>query len=72
MKKGNALIGYIVGALVVLLVASAILPTALTAFHDTNTTGWSSGETSLYSVVGILVLVGVVIGIISMAIKKNG
>jgi hypothetical protein len=63
---------YIVGALVVMIVAASIIPTALQAFHNANTTGFTSGELAIYSVFGILVLVGVLVGIVYMAIGKKG
>lgn len=65
------LVKYIVGGLVVLVLVSVLTPIGLEAIHATNTTGWSSSETTIFGILGVLVLVGVLIGVIYMAIKNK-
>lgn len=65
------LVKYIVGGLVVLVLVSVLTPIGLNAIHSTNTTGWSSSETTIFGILGVLVLVGVLIGVIYMAIKNK-
>lgn len=67
----NDVIMYIVGGLVVMIVASALVPTALTAFHGANTTGWTTSEIAIFSVLGVLFVVGLLIGIVYMALRKK-
>lgn len=67
----NEVIMYIVGALVVMVVAAALIPTALQSFHGANTSTFTAGELAIFNTLGILLLVGVVIGIVYMALKQN-
>jgi hypothetical protein len=66
----DKIIMYVVGALVICVLAGALLPTALTSLHSANTTGWTSGEVAIFGVIGVIILVGIVIGIVYMALKK--
>jgi hypothetical protein len=68
--KMNEVVNYIVGGLVVLVLVSVLAPIGLNAIHTANTTGFTTAETTIFSILGTLVLVGVLIGIIYMAIKK--
>jgi hypothetical protein len=65
------MIQYIVGGLVVLVLAAVLLPLGISQIHSANTTGWSSGEVTLFGILGTMVLIGVVIGIIFMATKHK-
>ena len=42
-----------------LIIMSALVPTALGAFHDANTTGFTATELGMWALIGILVVVGV-------------
>jgi uncharacterized membrane protein YidH (DUF202 family) len=51
-----SLIGGIIGlAIVVIVFGTVLMPQIITA----NTTGWSSAETSLWSTVGLIAVVGI-------------
>lgn len=59
--------GYIVGALIAMLLVSALVGSIMASFHGTNTTGWSTAEISVFAVLGILVLIGLLYGFIKLA-----
>lgn len=40
----NNVVYYLIGALVVMVLVSALLPSVLQSFHNTNTTGWTTAE----------------------------
>lgn len=65
------MINYIVGGLVVLVLASVLLPLGLSQLHSANTTGWTNGEITLFGILGVMVLIGCVIGVIFMATKHK-
>jgi hypothetical protein len=67
----EGLIIYIVGALIILVLAAALVPVGLTSIHNANTTGWTSSETAIFGIFGVIVLVGVLVGIVYMALKKG-
>ena len=60
----------IVSGLVVFILAAALVPTAMYAVKNANTTGWSSSETTVFGTFGILFLVGILMGIIYLFVKK--
>ena len=39
-----------------IIVLAAVIPSAMTAIHDANTTGWSGAETGIWGVMGIIVI----------------
>jgi hypothetical protein len=55
-------------ALTVFIVA-AIIPAALIALNDANTTGFTSGQLALYGIIGLVALIAVVMGIMKF-VKK--
>ena len=67
----DKMINYIVGGLVVLILASVLLPLGISQIHSANTTGWTSGEVTLFGILGTMVLIGAVVGIIYMATKNK-
>jgi len=54
----NFVAGIISLVLGIVLVANLFMPTV----KDTNTTGWSSGEVAMWSVVGLAAIIGIVYG----------
>jgi hypothetical protein len=48
--------GIISVTIVVIVFSNVLMPT----IHDTNITGWSSSETSLWNTVGLIAVVGIV------------
>lgn len=66
----NAIIMTIVGALVSFVIMAALLPTILSTFHGTNTTGWTTSEVAVFAVFGILFVVGLLILIVKLFLKK--
>jgi hypothetical protein len=65
------MVNYIVGALVVLVLGAVLLPLGINQMHAANTSGWTSGEITLFSIISIMVLIGVVVGVIYMATKNK-
>lgn len=57
---------FIVG--IVSLVVGITLMTSLflTTVHDTNTTGWSTGEIAIWSVLGLIGIVGILYGVLNV------
>lgn len=53
---GNAIFSIISLTIVVIVLTNVFLPTV----KDTNTSGWSTGETSLWSVVSLVAIAGFV------------
>lgn len=58
----NFIGGIISITLGIIVFAGVYMPTV----HDTNTTGWTSSETSLWSVVGLVGVVGILYGVLSV------
>ena len=54
---------YIVGLVVGIFLFSALLPSAITALNDANTTGWTSTQIAIYSVIAVVVLAAIIIKI---------
>lgn len=67
----NSVIMYVVGGLVVMVIAAALVPTALQQFHNANTTGFTSGELAIFNILGVIMMIGLLIGLVYMAIKKK-
>lgn len=55
---------------VALVVMSAILPSAISNVEDANTTGWSTGATSMWGIIGIVAVAGIVIGIVTAFMRR--
>lgn len=66
----NAIVMSIVGALVAFVIMAALMPTILGTFHGTNTTGWTTSEIAVFAVFGILFVVGLLIMIVKLFLKK--
>lgn len=62
----------IIGLVVGLFVAGALLPSAISSLFDANTTGWSAEATTMWSTSGLLAVVGFAILIIYTVIKRRG
>lgn len=39
-----------------IIVLAAVIPSAMTAIHGANTTGWTAAETGIWGVMGIIVI----------------
>ena len=48
--------GAIVGICLGLYIFSAVIPGAISAINDANTTGWNATQLTLWSVVGIIAI----------------
>lgn len=54
----------IVGIFLTIIMAAALVPSALTSFNAANTTGWSAEQLALWGVIGILVIVAIIVVLI--------
>lgn len=54
---------YIITLVIGIYLFSALLPSAITALNGANTTGWTSVQTAIYAVIGVVVLAVVIIKI---------
>jgi hypothetical protein len=59
MLSTGAIISLVIG----LVVLAALLPTAITSLNGANTTGWTTTQTAIWAVLGIIVLAVVVMKI---------
>jgi hypothetical protein len=50
----------VVGLFLTVVLAAALIPSALTTFNAANTSGWSSEQIALWGVIGVIIIVGVI------------
>lgn len=53
------LIGIVVAIAVGAIVAAAIIPSAITDITNANTTGWDSATTSVWGLLGVIIVLAV-------------
>lgn len=56
-------IGGLIGMVILIFVAAALLPSAITEIEDANTTGWDPSAVALWGIVGIVIVAAFVVGI---------
>lgn len=61
--EGNVSIGGLMGLIILIVVAAALVPTAITSLNDTNTTGWGDGEVALWGILGLITVAAIAFGI---------
>lgn len=49
------------------ILAGALVPVGLTMLSTANTSGWTSTQTTMWGIVGLMLMVGVVLAVISFA-----
>lgn len=59
----------IIGLAIAVIVASAVLPSAISTIFNANTTGWSTGAVALWDALPIIVIAAIVVGF--YAVKKG-
>lgn len=59
----------IVALVVVAILASALIPTAITSIVGVNTTTWGTGAIAMWGVIGIFVVLCVLLIFVGIAIK---
>lgn len=64
----NKMITFLIGALIVGVLASSLAPSILNSFNTTNTTGWTTSQLALYGILGILFVAGLAVGFYKMFI----
>ena len=60
--KGEMNPNTIIGLAIAVIVASAVLPSAISTIFNANTTGWSTGAVALWDALPIIVIAAIVIG----------
>jgi hypothetical protein len=50
----------VVGLFLTVILAAALIPSALTTFNAANTSGWSTEQTALWGIIGVLIIVAVI------------
>lgn len=53
----------LIGMVILLFVAAALLPDAITEIEDANTTGWDASAIALWGIVSIVVVAAFIVGI---------
>lgn len=60
-------VGGIVGMVIAIFVAAAILPDAVSEIETANTTGWDESAVALWGIIGIVIVAGIVVGFWKMS-----
>jgi hypothetical protein len=50
----------VVGLFLTVVLAAALIPSALTTFNAANTSGWSAEQIALWGVIGVIIIVAVI------------
>lgn len=53
----------LIGMVILIFVAAALLPDAITEIEDANTTGWDSSAVALWGIIGIVIVAAFIVGI---------
>jgi hypothetical protein len=61
MAQAGAIVGSMIALFVGAIFAGYILPPAISAIFNANTTGWDSGTATLWLVLGIVIVIAVVV-----------
>lgn len=61
MADAKVIVGSMVALFVGAIFAGYVLPPAITAIFDANTTGWDTGTATLWLVLGIIIVIAVVV-----------
>lgn len=59
MMSTGAIIGLVIG----IVILAALMPTAISAINDANTTGWDASQAAIWSILGLIILAVVVMKI---------
>jgi len=57
---------FIAGIVSLVVGITLITSLFLSTVHDTNTTGWGTGEVALFGILGLLGIVGLVYGVLNV------
>lgn len=68
-SKGESFIMYIVGAVIAFYVLAALVPGAITAFKDANTSSFGAGEIAMWGLITLMFIVGLVLMFVPGATK---
>ena len=55
--------GSIIGLVIGVVILAALLPTAINAINDANTSGWDATQASIWGVLGIIIIAVVIMKI---------
>lgn len=62
-EDGMMSTGAIIGLVISVVILAALLPTAMSAINDANTTGWDASQTAIWGILGLIILAVVVMKI---------
>lgn len=68
MATAQAIVGSMIALFIGAIFAGYVLPPAISAIFDANTTGWDTGTATLWLVLGIVIVIAVVV----MFLKTTG
>jgi len=60
----------IVSLVVAIIVASALIPIDFNLFYETSTTGWSPTVVTLWNLIPLMIILGLVLGLITYAVSR--
>lgn len=66
-QRGAFNIGFVIGVVVLIMIVAAAIPEAISSINGADTSGWSTGETALWGIIGLVVIAAVVFGILKMS-----
>jgi len=55
-----------------IIVLAAVLPVAFDTFYTANTTAWSTSVISLWALVPLFAIIGVIVALVAVAVGKKG
>lgn len=64
-EQGDMNPNTIIGLAIAVIVAAAVLPSAITTLFNATTTGWSTGAIALWGALPIIVIAAIVVGFYS-------
>jgi len=63
-EKASVSTNAIIGIMMVLIFSAYLLPVGLTAINAVNTSAWTTAQASLFSLIGLFAVIGIVMKIV--------
>lgn len=70
MNKAEQILGLILALVIAGIMIGYVFPIAMTAYHSTDTSGWSSEEAAIWGVLGIFFILVILVAITGWAIMS--
>ncbi len=70
--RGDLEIKNIISLALGIIVLATVLPVAFDTFYTANTTAWETSVTSLWALVPLFAIIGVIVALVAVAVGKKG